>query len=490
MKTSTRKKKSAPASTLEPALPGEAVAPDLAGTPEQWSLDRISPYPGNALIHGQEQIDQLRRSMRTNGQTIPLIVNEDGVLIAGHGRFEALKQECKQSAWVFVARGWSVEQQDAYRISDNKIARNSQWDKKALMGEALRMHQLGVDLSQLGFSVSESAGITDVRPEGLTDADEHQPEPPNLSKAAAVTARGDVWQLGRHRITCGDSTNAADVDRVLAGAKPNLMVTDPPYGVDYDPAWREKSGLSSKDGAHGQVLNDGRADWRETWALFPGDVAYVWHGGLHSLVVADSLIAGGFEIRSQIIWAKGRYAISRGHYHWHHEPAFYAQRPGTDDHWQEYGPDPLASADAGVDRFVEEHDVAAYAVRKGASGDWTSDTDRRRKQSTLWSDIEHVKNETGHGTQKPVMCMRRPIENNSEPGAGVYEPFSGSGTTIIAAEITGRRCYAVELSPAYVDVAVKRWQAFTGLMAILVGDGRSFADVAAERLPAASDAAA
>ena len=188
-------------------------------------------------------------------------------------------------------------------------------------------------------------------------------------------------------------------------------------------------------GAVGKVLNDDKADWRDAWALFPGDVAYVWHAGRHASTVQASLEKAGFQMRSQIIWAKTRLIISRGHYHWQHEPCW-------------------------------------YAVRKGSKGHWHGD----RSQTTLWK-IDHLKSDTGHGTQKPVECMRRPIENNSVAGNAVYEPFSGSGTTIIAAEQTGRRCLAIELNPAYVDVAVKRWQEFTGKQATLAADGRTFDEV-------------
>jgi DNA modification methylase len=191
--------------------------------------------------------------------------------------------------------------------------------------------------------------------------------------------------------------------------------------------------------ATGEVMNDDRADWQEAWALFPGDVAYVWHGALHAAEVAESLQAAGFAIRSQIIWDKTRLVIGRGDYHWQHEPAW-------------------------------------YAVRQGRVGHWSGD----RKQTTVW-EIPHLKSETGHGTQKPVACMQRPIENNSSPGQAVYDSFCGSGTTIIAAEMTGRICHAVELDPAYVDVAVKRWQAFTGRQAQHEESCRSFDKIAAER---------
>jgi DNA modification methylase len=252
---------------------------------------------------------------------------------------------------------------------------------------------------------------------------------------------------GGHRILCGDSTVATDVERVLDGVKPHLMVTDPPYGVNYDPNWRNEAARTSEGignraigaGAVGKVKNDDRADWTEAWTLFPGAVAYVWHSALHAHEVAESLIASGFALRSQIIWDKTRLVIGRGDYHWQHEPCW-------------------------------------YAVRKGATGQWAGD----RKQTTVWP-IGHMKSETGHGTQKPVECMMRPMLNNSSPGQAVYEPFSGSGSCIIAAERSGRVCHAIELSPAYVDVAVKRWQDHTGRKAMLADDGRSFDDIKTAR---------
>ena len=218
------------------------------------------------------------------------------------------------------------------------------------------------------------------------------------------------------------------------------MVTDPPYGVAYDPGWRNAAGASATMRT-GKVMNDDRADWREAWALFPGDVAYVWHGALHATTVAESLEAAGFGIRSQIIWAKDRLVLSRGDYHWQHEPCW-------------------------------------YAVRKSAQGHWAGD----RKQTTLWPIANRDQDaETVHGTQKPVECLRRPMLNNSSPGQAVYDPFMGSGTTIIAAETTARVAFGIELDPAYVDVAVARWQAFTGRIAVRDNDGMTFADAQAAR---------
>lgn len=376
--------------------------------------------------------------MREWGWTNPVLVDEAGLIIAGHGRVSAARLLGWGEAPVMVATGWSEAQKRAYTLADNKLALNAGWDPAMLALELGELGDLGVDLNFAGFTDEEIERLTSLGTAGKTDPDDVPPTP-----AEPVTRLGDVWQLGRHRLICGDATAADVVAALLGDVRPHLMVTDPPYGVEYDPDWRNRAdranGKPYGARAVGQVMNDGQSDWREAWALFPGEVAYVWHADRHASSVQASLEASDFEIRCQVIWAKPRFAISRGHYHWQHEPCW-------------------------------------YAVRKGGTGHWSGD----RSQTTLWT-ISHNKSETGHGTQKPVECMKRPIENNSSPGQAVYEPFSGSGTTIIAAEMTGRHCYAIELSPAYVDVAVVRWQQFTGGAATLEGDGRTFDVLHSER---------
>jgi DNA modification methylase len=371
-----------------------------------------------------------------------VLVAEDGTIIAGHGRVLAARQLRIPDVPVMIASDWTDAQKRAYAIADNKLTLNGGWDEELLGLELEELEVLGFDLDLIGFSESERAALAAQLVEGLTDPDD-VPDPP----ADPVAQAGDIWLLGPHRLLCGDSTSKADVDLLLAGVKPHLMITDPPYGVNYDPAWRKRAGVNLNARKLGKVANDDRADWREAWALFPGSVAYVWHAGRHTSEVQQSLEATGFDMRSQIIWAKDRFALSRGHYHWQHEPCWYAVRGTTGTNW---------------------------------SGD--------RKQSTLWSINSRDDDGHGHGTQKPVECMRRPIENNSSPGQAVYEPFSGSGTTIIAAEMTGRSCLAIEIDPAYVDVALLRWQAFTGQTATLAQDGRSLAEVALERRGGAASA--
>jgi DNA modification methylase len=424
---------------------------------ERRPVSSLTPYARNARTHSDAQVAQIAASIREWGWTVPVLVDETGMLIAGHGRVLAAQRLGVPEVPVMVARGWSEAQKRAYVLADNKLALNAGWDSDLLRVELSDLQEGGFDLGLAGFEATELEALLAEANPGLTDPDD-SPEPP----VYPVSELGDVWLLGRHRIVCGDSTDALAVEAALAGVKPHLMVTDPPYGVEYDAAWRNEAAAEGKIGQRGQsratgkVENDDRAEWAEAWALFPGDVAYVWCASLHAHVVAGSLIASGFGLKSQIIWAKDRFQLSRGHYHWQHEPCWYATRGAA--HW---------------------------------NGD--------RKQSSLWEiklpwdnygnrkpGPEDVKNR--HSTQKPVECMKRPIENNSSPGQAVYEPFSGSGTTLIACEMTGRVCHAIELSPAYVDVAVKRWSEFTGHQATLEGDGRTFAEVEGERQPQADAA--
>jgi DNA modification methylase len=415
-------------------------------------------YDRNSRTHSEAQILKIMASIREFGFTNPLLVDAKGI-IAGHARDQAAQRlELKEVPFIRLD-GLSAAKRKALIIADNKLALDAGWDVEMLRLELGDLRELGFDLALTGFDSFEVADIFATR-HGNTDPD----DAPALEEVA-VSRPGDLWLLGPHRLICGDSTKAETVARLLKGAKPHLMVTDPPYGVNYDAAWRGKAGVGSKGAAKGAVLNDDRADWSAAWALFPGVVAYVWHGGLHSSTVEQSLQASKFLVRSQIIWVKTRPVLSRGAYHWQHEPCFYAGRDGQPDEWA-----PAVEHE----RFVPEHEVASYAVAKGETARWAGG----RKQSTVWN-IEHIKSETGHSTQKPVECMRRPIENNSKAGDAVYEPFSGSGTTLIAAEMLGRLCFAAELHPGYVDVAVKRWQAFTGKAAVREQDGHTFEEVAA-----------
>jgi DNA modification methylase len=394
-------------------------------------LGQIIPYARNPR-RNETAVASVAASIAEFGWRQPIVVDEQMVVLAGHTRLEAARQLGLETAPVHIAKGLTEAQARAFRIMDNRSAQNAEWDDELLGLELGDLLEAEFDLGLTGFTDEELNALMTGLADGETGPQEGEDDVPETPEDP-VSRPGDLWLLGNHRLLCGDSTVATDVERLLGTVTPLLMVTDPPYGVDYDPSWRNQAG-AAKTRRTGKVLNDDRADWREAWALFPGDVAYVWHGALHAATVAESLEVAGFTIRAQIVWAKDRLVLSRGDYHWQHEPCW-------------------------------------YAVKKTGKGHWAGD----RKQTTLWQIANRDQDaETVHGTQKPVECMRRPILNNSSPGQAVYEPFMGSGTTLIAAETTGRVCLGIELNPAYVDVAVERWQRFTGQRARLEGDGRSF----------------
>ena len=407
---------------------------------KQVDIDKIIPYDRNPRKN-DSAVAKVAGSIKEFGWQQPIVVDSEMVVIAGHTRLLAARQLEMKKVPIQVAEDLTPNQVKAYRLADNRVSEEAEWDHDLL---ALEIGDLEnkIDLSLTGFDEVEIASLL------AADIDQqlaNEDDVPLLDESP-IAKLSDIWLMGNHRLVCGDSTNADDVAKCLNGVEPHLMVTDPPYGVNYDPNWRnevERKNALTKQGevygarAIGKVANDDRSDWREAWELFKGDVAYVWHGGLHSTTVAESLIACGFELRTQIIWVKQHFVFGRGHYHWQHEPCW-------------------------------------YVVRNG--GHWSGD----RTQTSVW----HIQNnnplggskekQTGHGTQKPVECMRRPIENNSSRGQAIYEPFNGSGTTLIAAEATGRVCHALELDPRYVDATIKRWQTLTGKQAIRESDGKKY----------------
>ena len=369
------------------------------------ALADLTPYPKNPRHITPAAVSAVAESLTAFGWQQPIVIDPKRVIVAGHTRrLAALQLGWTHAPTVTIPAKHAA----AYRLADNRSGEFSTWDLDVLPGElaALPTGQLDA-LPALDFDA-----IVQPQPlDGKTDPDDipEAPEP--------RTKLGDVWTMGDHRLMCGDSTDQACVHSLLDGATPALMVTDPPYGVDYDAEWRVRE-MPWKNAKRsiGKVSNDDRSGWREAYALFPGSIAYVWMGAPDP-PVAD-LIACGFLFRAMIVWVKNQAIIGRGHYNWQHEPCW-------------------------------------YSVRKGASAQWQGD----KKQTTVWNIDRRQKSETGHSTQKPIECMQRPIRNHK---GDVYDPFSGSGTTIIAAEREKRRCYAMEISPAYVDLAVARWEAFTG----------------------------
>tara|TARA_R100000808_G_scaffold24489_1_gene56538 strand:- start:2643 stop:3890 length:1248 start_codon:yes stop_codon:yes gene_type:complete len=387
-------------------------------------LDELVPNPKNPNTHSKEQIKRLSAVLQWQGWRSPIVVsNSSGFIVKGHGRLAAARKAGFECAPVDFQDYESEAQEWADLIADNRLAELAEWDEAGLNELLQKLNQTDIDVELSGFTESELDDLLGELGETETTEDNFDEEPPTIPQ----TKLGDLYELNNHRIQCGDSTDLKVVEKTLAGQSPDLMVTDPPYGVEYDADWRNRvkrpDGTPYGASAVGAVENDDLCDWTPAWKLFEGSVAYVWHAGKFAPIVFQSLEATELLIRSQIIWAKDRFAISRGHYHWQHEPCW-------------------------------------FAVKKGRTANWAGG----RKQTTLWQ-IGHQKSETGHSTQKPIEAMARPIRNHK---GDVYDPFLGSGTTLIAAEQLNRTCYGQELSPEYCDLIVRRWAQY------MQGEGKKY----------------
>ncbi len=390
----------------------------------------LAAHPRNYNRHSAGQVADLARSLTRFGQRKP-VVTWRGVILAGHGLVEAARSLGWTEIWTAEApEEWTEAEALAFVAADNELARAADPDLDALTALVAEVGDVDAELARLAAGGEEAlkrllASIQ--QPAG--DDPGAQVDKAEELRVKWQTATAQLWQLGEHRLICGDCTDPATVKRVM-DIQPGIMVTDPPYGVNYNPQWRSDAAnaghLSYAASRVGKVANDDRADWRDAWALFPGDVVYSWHpAGAPSLVHAQALQESGFVLRMQIIWAKSNFPIGRGDYHVRHEPCW-------------------------------------YAVRDGKPARRTKD----RTQTTLW-EINLDKNvDGGHSTQKPLECMERPIRNHEFDV--VYDPFCGSGTTIIACERLGRRCRAVEIEPGYVAVALERWATMTGQTPVLV----------------------
>jgi DNA modification methylase len=404
-----------------------------------WPVSQLVPYC-HQLRKNDHAVDRMMASIHEFGFKIPILALSNGEVIDGGLRLKAAQKLGLTEVPVVLCDEWSPAQVKAFRLMVNQSATWAEWDMELVALEIEGLKALDFDLALTGFKPLQIDELLLGKDE--TKSAEVDPQLP----VHAVTRPGDLWECGPHRVLCGDATSEEEVNNLCGVYKPLLMVTDPPYGVDYDPNWRELAGLG-RQRQTGTVANDDRADWTAAYLLFPGNVAYVWHAGIHASEVASGLESSGFRIRAQIIWAKQHFALGRGDYHWQHEPCW-------------------------------------YAVREGEPANWCGD----RTQSTLWEvrnlnpiGGNRAENATGHGTQKPLELMRRPILNNSARGDIVYDPFLGSGTTLIAAEETGRICYGLDIDGRYVDVIIRRWQTYTGKAALLFSTGRPFDEVAAAR---------
>jgi DNA modification methylase len=408
-----------------------------------WPVERLIPYARNARTHSADQVDQIAASIKEFGWTSPILVGGDGVIIAGHARLLAARKLKMAEVPVIVLGHLTEAQRRALVLADNKLALNAGWDEEMLRVELKDLDLNGFNMDLIGFSEDElnalMAGGEETN-EGLTDEDA-VPE----TEIAVVTAPGDVWILGEHRLLCGDATVATDVEKVLAGGLADMVFCDPPYGVNYGATMKDKI-----RGTNRTIANDNLG---EGFGPFLYDacvnILAVTKGAIYICMSSSELHtlqkafreAGG-HWSTFVIWAKNTFTMGRSDYQRQYEPILYGWKEGTDHFW-------CGARDQGDVWFIKKPHV---------------------------NDL--------HPTMKPVELVERAVRNSSKTRDTILDPFGGSGTTIIACEKAGRQARVMELDPKYCDVIVRRWQAFAGGVATLEGAGTAFDEIAAQRAAA------
>jgi DNA modification methylase len=405
-------------------------------------LEQLTPAPWNPRHIDKARLKNLAESIRADPNFLlrrPILAQQSGEIYAGNQRWHAAK--------LLFAQGWAPPWQtqtvpvDLDDVPD-QLAREralrdnnawGAWDDDSLARLLGDLRDAGAETSLLGFHDRELSQLLarigqELNPD---DADLTPPVEP-------ITKPGDLWLLGEHRLLCGDATDARDVELVLDGAHPVLLITDPPYGVEFEPTWRRKLGAVKDD--YMEPEHDRERSWAAAWACSPGEIAYIWHSDKQRVALELALIDAGWQPRQEIVWVKQAWAMSRTLWAYRHEACLFLTRGAS--HW--IGPTNPQGKNA-VEHTTAWMDLPVSSPF-GAKSDDPLDND---------DDIRHA-------AQKPIALMRRPMAHHD---GDVYEPFCGSGTTLIAAEDMGRRCFALELEPRFCDVAVRRWERVSGRQA-------------------------
>ena len=389
----------------------------------EWrQIADLIPYARNARTHSDEQVAQIAASIKEFGWTNPILVDGDNGIIAGHGRLAAARKLGNTEVPVIELTGLSEAQKRAYILADNKLALNAGWDIDLLAEELKELKDLNFDLELTGFSDNELADFLTEEVDGLTDEDA-VPDVPEEPK----TKLGDIYQLGKHRLMCGDSCSLTDMEKLCDGQPVDMWLTDPPYNVAYEGKTKEALKIqndSMGDDQFRQFLRD--AYVTADLVMKAGAVFYIWHADSEGYNFRGAAHDAGWKVRQCLIWKKSTMVMGRQDYHWKHEPCLYG--------WKE-----------------------------GAGHLWATD----RKQTTIL-EFDKPSRNGEHPTMKPVALFEYQMLNNTKGGDIVLDSFGGSGTTMLAAEKHGRYARLMELDPKYCDVIVKRWEDFTGKTAKLV----------------------
>ncbi|SES65960.1 site-specific DNA-methyltransferase [Paracoccus homiensis] len=451
--------------------------PVLPAKLEVLALDRLVPYARNARTHSETQVAEIAASIREFGFTNPVLISDEGDIIAGHGRVMAARQLGLGEVPCIRLSHLSDAQRRAYVLADNKLAEKAGWDNELLRLELGELAELGFDLGLTGFDKSEldalMLGEDDVDAEGLTGDD----DAPGL-KDDPVSRSGDVWILGDHRVMCGDSTSIEAVEALCAGDLVDCVWTDPPYNVAYETKAGKIDNDNLEDGQFRQFLLDA---YSSAWAVMkPGAAIYVAHADTEGLNFRAAFREVGLKLSGCLIWRKNALVLGRSDYQWRHEPILYGWKPGAAHRWfggraqttvHEFSDAPfIVSEDGSVQIEIGETVLrisgADLKVEELVGSVVTAEKPRRS---------------VDHPTMKPVELILPMVKNSSRRGDLVLDLFGGSGSTLIACQKSGRKARLMEFDPGYCDVIVRRWQEWTGRVAHLEAGGDSFEVLSGKR---------
>lgn len=395
---------------------------------EMRNMESIKPYERNARIHGPEQIEQIRKSLREFGFVSPVLIDSEGNLIAGHGRVEAAKLEGMSEVPCVIVDGLTDAQRRAYILADNRLAETSTWDEALLKIELGELGEIGLDFDAIGFDLGDIGGA-ELDDEAETEPEAQEDDYDGSVPETTKVKRGDVYALGRHRLMCGDATSSGDVQVLMRGGQADLLLTDPPYGVDY----------TGKTADALKIDNDKKSD--DEFAAFleksfsnamdaikAGAAFYIWHADTKSHLFRNACVKAGFEVRQCLVWVKNTLVLGRQDYQWKHEPCLYGWKGGAGHQW--------------------------YADRK---------------QTTVL-EFDRPTRSAEHPTMKPIALFDYQIKNSSKKNDIVLDLFAGSGTTVLACQQNGRTAYCMELAPKYCQVIIDRWEALTGEKAVFADE--------------------
>ena len=438
----------------------------------------LVPHQRNARTHSPEQIEQVAASMREFGFTVPVIIDDDGVIMAGHGRVLAATKIGMDRIPCIRLQGLSKEQRRAYVIADNKLAENAGWDRELLALELGDLRDLGFDLGLIGFDGDELAELF-LDEDGLEQDGETDDDAIPLPGKEPVSVQGDVWICGEHRVMCGDSTVRSDFEKLMGDGLADMCWTDPPYNVNYKTAAGSIKNDDMEAGAFLAFLSDAFVSVFS--ALKEGGAFYVAHADTEGLAFRTAFASGGFKLSGCLVWVKPSLVLGRSDYQWRHEPILYGWKPGAAHRWFG-GRKQTTVIDVEDPPFVIMSD-GSIQIDAGSTTLRISGADLHFEE-VVPSILKHEKpaRNLEHPTMKPVGLILTYLKNSSRRGDVVLDPFGGYGSTLIAAQKVGRTARLMELDEVYADVIVRRWQDFTGETAMLEGTDETFAAAAGARV--------